>query len=105
MLLDTTPRVRELAQRLHGFMEENVYPNERRYFDEAEKLGHRRQQGGAGRDVRRFGAAARRPQVRDLSGARPHQTTTKPVARAVTVPEGGSVEILNSGTAMTMSTC
>ena len=39
MQFDTTPRARELAQRLRAFMDENVYPNERRYFEEAERLG------------------------------------------------------------------
>ena len=39
MPFDATPRVRELAERIHAFMNENVYPNERRYFEEAETLG------------------------------------------------------------------
>ena len=39
MLFETTPRVRDLQARLDGFMREFVYPNERRYFDEAERLG------------------------------------------------------------------
>jgi acyl-CoA dehydrogenase len=39
MLFDTTPRVRDLAQRLTSFMEAHVHPNERRFFDEAETLG------------------------------------------------------------------
>ena len=39
MFFDTTPEVRDLAQRINAFMDEHVYPNERRYFEEAEKLG------------------------------------------------------------------
>ena len=39
MIFETTPRTRDLAQRIRAFMDENVYPNERRYFDEAETLG------------------------------------------------------------------
>lgn len=32
-------RVRELQQRLNAFMQQHIYPNERRYFDEAEHPG------------------------------------------------------------------
>jgi acyl-CoA dehydrogenase len=39
MFFDTTPKVRDITQRLTAFMEQHVYPNERRYFEEAEKLG------------------------------------------------------------------
>ena len=39
MFFETTPKVRDLAQRINAFMDEHVYPNERRYFDDAEKLG------------------------------------------------------------------
>ena len=34
-----TRRVQDLRQRICDFMDEHVYPNERRYYDEAEKLG------------------------------------------------------------------
>jgi acyl-CoA dehydrogenase len=39
MEFETTSKIRELEQRLHAFMAEHVYPNERRYFDEAADLG------------------------------------------------------------------
>ncbi|MCC6198028.1 MAG: acyl-CoA dehydrogenase family protein [Burkholderiales bacterium] len=39
MIFETTSRTRELALRIHAFMDEHVYPNERRYFQEAESLG------------------------------------------------------------------
>jgi len=39
MLFEPTPRVRDLQVRLGAFMREFIYPNERRYFDEAERLG------------------------------------------------------------------
>jgi acyl-CoA dehydrogenase len=39
MSFETTPRVRDLAKRLEAFMSEHVYPSERRFFDEAERLG------------------------------------------------------------------
>jgi len=39
MFFDTTPKIRDITQRLTAFMEQHVYPNERRYFEEAEKLG------------------------------------------------------------------
>ncbi|MFO1304762.1 MAG: acyl-CoA dehydrogenase family protein [Burkholderiales bacterium] len=38
-LFESSPRVRELAARLRAFMDAHVYPNEQRYFDEAERLG------------------------------------------------------------------
>lgn len=34
-----SPRVLDLRKRISAFMDEHVYPNERRYYDEAEKLG------------------------------------------------------------------
>lgn len=34
-----SPRVEALRQRISDFMEEHVYPNERRFYQEAEKLG------------------------------------------------------------------
>ncbi|MFN3937306.1 MAG: acyl-CoA dehydrogenase family protein [Gemmobacter sp.] len=39
MYLDPSPRVRALQDRLTAFMQEHVYPNENRYFREAEELG------------------------------------------------------------------
>ena len=39
MFFETTPKARDLAQRINAFMDEHVYPNERRYFEDAEKLG------------------------------------------------------------------
>ena len=39
MMFEPTPRVRELAERLQAFMAQHVYPNERRFFEEAETLG------------------------------------------------------------------
>jgi acyl-CoA dehydrogenase len=38
-MFDPSPKVQALQQRLGAFMAEHVYPNERRYYDEAEKLG------------------------------------------------------------------
>jgi len=39
MFFETSPRVRELADRLRTFMAEHIYPAEGRYFREAEELG------------------------------------------------------------------
>lgn len=39
MAFEPTPRVVELQQRLHAFMEEYIYPNEERHLQEAESLG------------------------------------------------------------------
>ena len=39
MFFDTSSKVTDLQQRLTAFMEQHIYPNERRYFDEAEQLG------------------------------------------------------------------
>ena len=39
MLLDYSPKVQALRERLIAFMDEHVHPNERRYYDEAEQLG------------------------------------------------------------------
>ncbi len=39
MILEPTPRVRDYQARLHAFMDEHVYPNEARFFHEAESLG------------------------------------------------------------------
>ncbi len=39
MFFETSPKVRDLQARLAAFMEQHIYPNERRYFDEAERLG------------------------------------------------------------------
>ena len=38
-LTDFSPRVEDLRRRIGAFMEEHVYPNERRFYEEAEKLG------------------------------------------------------------------
>jgi acyl-CoA dehydrogenase len=38
-MFDPSPKVQALQQRLAAFMAEHVYPNEHRYYDEAEKLG------------------------------------------------------------------
>jgi acyl-CoA dehydrogenase len=38
-MMEISPKVVELRTRLEAFMAEHVYPNERRYYDEAEKLG------------------------------------------------------------------
>ena len=35
----TSPRTAELAEKLNAFMAEHIYPNERRYYLEAERLG------------------------------------------------------------------
>ncbi|WP_106848012.1 acyl-CoA dehydrogenase family protein [Blastococcus sp. Marseille-P5729] len=37
--MSTTSRTEDLAERLKAFMTEHIYPNERRYYQEAEKLG------------------------------------------------------------------
>jgi acyl-CoA dehydrogenase len=39
MIPDKTPRVRDLEARLLAFMEDHIYPNEARFFREAEELG------------------------------------------------------------------
>ncbi len=39
MLNDYSPRVQDLQRRLVAFMDEHVYPNEQRYYQEAERLG------------------------------------------------------------------
>ncbi len=39
MLNDYSPRVQDLQRRLVAFMGEHVYPNEQRYYQEAERLG------------------------------------------------------------------
>jgi acyl-CoA dehydrogenase len=39
MSFEPSPKVQALQSRLHAFMEEHIYPNEDRYFAEAEKLG------------------------------------------------------------------
>ena len=39
MNLDPSPKVRDLQQRLEAFLDEHIYPNEKRYFQEAETLG------------------------------------------------------------------
>ncbi|MCM5571243.1 acyl-CoA dehydrogenase family protein [Burkholderiaceae bacterium FT117] len=39
MLIDFSPRVQDLQRRLGEFMQEHVYPNEQRYYREAEELG------------------------------------------------------------------
>jgi acyl-CoA dehydrogenase len=38
-MMEISPKVVELRTRLEAFMVAHVYPNERRYYDEAEKLG------------------------------------------------------------------
>lgn len=38
-MYEMSPRVKELRQRISDFMGEHVYPNERRYYQEAETLG------------------------------------------------------------------
>ncbi len=38
-MFEISPRVAALRDRVEAFMVESVYPNERRYYDEAEKLG------------------------------------------------------------------
>jgi acyl-CoA dehydrogenase len=40
-MMEISPKVVELRTRLEAFMTAHVYPNERRYYDEAEKLGPR----------------------------------------------------------------
>ena len=39
MLLDFSPRVQDLQQRLYAFMDEHIYPNEQRLYAQAEQLG------------------------------------------------------------------
>ncbi|TXL64760.1 acyl-CoA dehydrogenase family protein [Zeimonas arvi] len=39
MLIEFSPRVQDLQRRLGDFMQEHVYPNEQRYYREAEELG------------------------------------------------------------------
>jgi acyl-CoA dehydrogenase len=39
MFLDFSPRVQELQHRLGAFMQAHIYPNERRFYKEAEELG------------------------------------------------------------------
>jgi acyl-CoA dehydrogenase len=39
MAYDPSPKVQQLMQRLSAFMDEHIYPNERRHFEEAETLG------------------------------------------------------------------
>jgi acyl-CoA dehydrogenase len=39
MVIDESPRTRELRERLEAFMDEHVYPNESRFFQEAMELG------------------------------------------------------------------
>ena len=38
-MFECSPKVSELRDRIDAFMVAHVYPNERRYYDEAEKLG------------------------------------------------------------------
>jgi acyl-CoA dehydrogenase len=38
-MFELSPRTQELHHRISEFMDTHVYPNERRYYDEAEKLG------------------------------------------------------------------
>ena len=38
-MFELSPRVEAIRQKLIDFMEEHVYPNERRFYEEAEKLG------------------------------------------------------------------
>ncbi len=44
MDFEVSPRARELQERLHRFMDQHVYPNERCFFDEVESI---RRQGNA----------------------------------------------------------
>jgi len=39
MLTDFSPRVQQLQRQLGAFMDEHIYPNEQRFYAEAEKLG------------------------------------------------------------------
>ncbi len=39
MMFEFSPRANELQQRVSEFMESYIYPNERRYYEESEKLG------------------------------------------------------------------
>jgi len=39
MPFEPTPKVQELQRRLAAFMDEHIYPNEMRFFEEAERLG------------------------------------------------------------------
>ena len=38
-MFEFSPKVQDLQQRLGAFMEEHIYPNEERYYREAETLG------------------------------------------------------------------
>jgi acyl-CoA dehydrogenase len=38
-MIERSPKVLQLCERLEAFMEAEIYPNERRFYDEAEKLG------------------------------------------------------------------
>ncbi len=38
-MIEFSQQVLELRSRIEGFMDEHIYPNERRYYEEAEKLG------------------------------------------------------------------
>ena len=38
-MVEFPPRVHELQQRIAAFMEAHVYPNEQRFYREAEELG------------------------------------------------------------------
>jgi acyl-CoA dehydrogenase len=39
MFFDPSPTVTDLQQRLCAFMDQHIYPNEHRYFEEAQTLG------------------------------------------------------------------
>ena len=39
MLYPMSPKVVELKRKLEGFMDRHVYPNEERFYREAEELG------------------------------------------------------------------
>jgi acyl-CoA dehydrogenase len=39
MAVDPSPKVQDLQARLSAFMDEHIYPNEKRHFEEAEQLG------------------------------------------------------------------
>ena len=39
MIPDKTARVHDLSERLHAFMDQHIYPNEARFFQQAEDLG------------------------------------------------------------------
>jgi acyl-CoA dehydrogenase len=38
-MFDVSPKVQALRQQVEDFIEAHVYPNERRFYDEAERLG------------------------------------------------------------------